>query len=361
MPKSEVGAGSSVYPVDAVPECGYHTLTSRPICPPIASWAKFLERWNWAVNHQELLSLLHAGYSIPYGRTQWDEKEYESVDRHIFYLIIAYGWEDPGLLRRSDDGDGSYALGYDDQGRVMRKTSAQLRQELAVKAFTMLCLNLFRNTSLYAERSRVEFHSDWVGMILTDKFLPVLMNFFRVTTDAQGRKEVCNLPRAGTTSHPEVHAVDFLLTFTRFLWSWKEEHVDSWRSDEWKDEVTARNREIRARVNTAMPWMVEVLNQLDRLDILKEWTYSLNRPCLAKLREIALRAELQDHRHLVVNKDRRVADLEEACFAGSKAAWFLQRHALLTRVNQRLAWEQQARRDLEEAQRRVEKLSGKGK
>jgi hypothetical protein len=360
MPKSEVGAGSSVWPVDAVPECGYHTLTSRPICPPIPSWAKFLERWNWAVNHQELLSLLHAGYSIPYGKTQWDEREYEPVDRHIFYLRMADGWNDPWSLRRSDDGDGSYALGYDDQGRAIRKTPVQLRLELAVKAFTMLCLNLFRNTSLYAERSRVEFYSDWAGMILTDKFLPVLMNFLRVTTDSLGRKEVCNLPRAGTTSHPEVHAVEFLLNFARFLWGWREEIIESWRDDNWKSEVTARNRETRARVNTAMLWMVEVLNQLDRLDILKEWTHSLNRPCLAKLKEIALRAELQYHRH-PVDKDRRVVDLDEACFAGSKAAWFLQRHTLLTRVNQRLVGEQQARRELEEARRRVNELSGEKK
>jgi len=60
---------------------------------------------------------------------------------------------------------------------------------------------------------------------------------------------------------------------------------------------------------------------LDELNLLHRWILEFDNPCLAKLKEIALRRELSSHRH-PVTEDRKVADIDEACYLGSSAGGF---------------------------------------
>jgi hypothetical protein len=78
--------------------------------------------------------------------------------------------------------------------------------------------------------------------------------------------------------------------------------------------------------------MVEVLVALGRLEVLRKYLLELLEPdpCLAKLKEIALREHFSNH-HNLVREDRPVASLDEACYLGSEAAWLLKEYELMTK------------------------------
>ena len=78
----------------------------------------------------------------------------------------------------------------------------------------------------------------------------------------------------------------------------------------------------RERIEASKVWMVEVLACLGKPELLNPWLSRLSRPCVAKLHEIAMRAELKSYSH-PVNEDRPVANMGEALVAGSAAAWLL--------------------------------------
>ena len=113
---------------------------------------------------------------------------------------------------------------------------------------------------------------------------------------------------------------------------------------------------MRARLDAAKPWMVEVLADLDQLRLLRNWMVVLEPACLAKIEEIALRNNLSRSTHPVV-KDRRVANLDEACFVGSSAGLFLMEQRLRGREHQRLSAILEAERRKEEAERELRKLT----
>jgi len=333
-----------------------HTLLTREI-RPIHNWHEWLAHWQAAKDLQWMESLLHVGFSVPLEQEQYGEKKYDRIDRDIFYFTIADGWADSFLFRLPEDQEKEYKVGHDSNWNVIKKTPSELRQQLAGKAFDMLCSNFFK-VKLGNNRDGFDFPKVWKELIVSERLFPVIQNFFRVE---KGRYsdfvEILNLSlRDDGRSHNERQAVNFLLNLAQFLWTWKEPDT-SWPNSK-EEKTDERLAAMRVRVDTAKPWMIEVLAVLKRLDVLQGWILKLDEACLAKLKEIALSNELKTHQHPVI-KARLVATLDEACYLGSETAWFLKEHELMTKEHKRLGTILEAERKKVEADREIKKLTSK--
>src|SRR3954471_13808541 len=62
---------------------------------PIRDFSEFIKRWQAAITIEEMLGLLHFGFSVPFAE-QKSGNEYDAIDRNTFYFSIAEDWcEDP--------------------------------------------------------------------------------------------------------------------------------------------------------------------------------------------------------------------------------------------------------------------------
>jgi hypothetical protein len=343
-------------------EVAIHTLLTREI-RPIHNWHEWLAYWQATENLEWMESLLHVGFNVSLERSKYGEKVYDRVDRIIFYFTIADGWADDSLLELSTDKNEEYVVGRDAHGNTIRKKQRELRQQLARKAFDMLCPNLFKVELMGGGRHGDQFGEVWERDIVSERLFPVIQNFFRAEKDRYGDNRIRNLSHGWLCerSHSEQQAEIFLLNLAKFVWAWKEPDASfGYRgSDKEEEEIEKRFAEMRIRVDTAKPWMVEVLAKLNRLDALREWILELDAACLAKLKEIAFRTELSKGWRHPVAKYRPVATLDEACFVDSKAAWLIQEHALKTREYKRLTAIREAEWKREEAERSIKELTGK--
>ncbi len=326
-----------------------HDLFSREI-RPIRNWHEFLERWQVAVTLEEMLGLLHAGFNVSsFDQEQHDIWGFQSVDRLTFYFKIADGWVSSMLLRVSAD--------YRIVNYGIQKTSAELRQILARKAFEMLCQHFFRPEEMDGSCRGNRFVKLHFFLINYRVLFPAIQHFFRPEEGLYcGRRIVIrNLSDRRERLHFEKQAIIFLLDLAVFLFGWREQRIENWVNPE---EVSAQNTEIRTWVDSAKLWMIEVLAFLDRLDILNPEILNLDEDCLAKLLEIALRARLDRFYDCYSKKDRLVKNLDEACLADSSAALFLMRQGVVKREHDRLRVIRQAEEELASAQAEIARLKG---
>ena len=328
-------------------EVKIHTTLTREIRPD-SNFHELMERWQAAVTLGDMLGVLHRGYGVSLERWTYDEKEYDEIDRHIFYFTIADGWADHYLLKLPEDGRKEYEAGCD------RKTPSELRQQLARKAFDMLCLNFFKMELIDRGYSGNKPKAEWEETIVSERLFPVIQNFFRAQKAFSGRIEIRNLSRFHEKrSRKERLAVDFLVNLAEFIWGWRELD-DPYFSDD--EKYLGHLASTRARIDTAKPWMVEVLSYLDRLDVLRKWILELNKACLAKLKGIALRNEFTGFGCPVV-KSRPVATVDEACYLGSGAGWLLKEYELKVEEHERLTAILDAERQIEEASQQIKELA----
>jgi len=337
-------------------ETAIHTLLTREI-RPIRNWNEWLARWQAAEDIQWMESLLHVGFSISFER-QYGEREYDRVDRYIFYFTIADGWADDYLLKLKEDEGRTYSVGQDANWNTINKTPSELRQQVARKAFNMLCMNLFKidlgGTDI---RGDGRFDRIWEESIASERLLPVIQNFFRLEESRYGSSiRIRNLSYPGNRRpHNEQQAINFLLNLAKFLWGWKKPNTQFSSN---KDEMDKHFAAKRVCLDAAKPWMTEILVELNELDVLRERILELDDACLAKLREIALHAELSNFRHPVM-EDRSVATLNEACYVDSRSAWLLKVHELKAREDGRLRMIRESEQQKVDADYRIQKLTGK--
>ncbi len=326
-----------------------HPLLSKEV-GPIRNWHEWLEYWNRADNYQWMESLLHTGFNVPLEKMSSEEKEYDELDRYIFYFSVADGWAHHWKSEGSWRDEKEYDIGVRGTNGSSRKfTIPQLRRRLATKAFDILCLNLFRVELRLSGES--EFYWSWERHIASKKLFPVIVNFFRIEKSKFGSgAEIINLSQCfhGEKSHNEQHAVNFLLHLVEFMWECKNNWITSTPATE-RDEMIIR-------VNEAKPWMIEILAELGKLDKLRRWILDLDKTCLSKIKEIAMRNRLTGFRDRGENEDRFVSSLDEACYAGSKAAWFLKEHELMQKESKRLEAIRESERAKWEVDRRREAI-----
>lgn len=327
-----------------------HDLFSRPV-KPIGNWKEWLERWQLAVTLEEMESLLHWGFKAPFEGYGYHDTKHTEVDRLRFYFTIADGWKDNNLLRRGSRlGESVYEVGRDDCGNMCHKTESELRQRVAGKAFDMLCHNFFK---LERHHGRHGFEGDWERVVTAPALFPVIQNFFRAQEAQFGHDvEIRNLPSRDSKSL----VIDFLIALAHFVWGWERHELPTFGTKEQKTEAELYNMTTQDRLDASKPWLVEVLSKLIRLDVIKRWEWQLDAPCLEKLREIAMRAELKQHYHPVA-KDRLVESLDEACYAGSREAWFLKELELKRRERDRLKRILEAQEELATVQQKIKELT----
>ncbi len=231
----------------------------------------------------------------------------------------------------------------------------ELRQQVAQKAFDMLSRNFFKSQAEDALRARRHGEAPWGADIVSGRLLPIISGFFRVEENGAIR----NIFRCDEPEHRMQHVTSFLPTLIRAIFKWEEEEIESWTLK--PEEVAKKNVETRERIDSAKLWAIEVLAGLRKLDLL--WGMygvqpdacgkfvELDEPCLAKLKEIALRNKL-DKYYARVSKDRPVVTLEEACYLGSRAAWFLKKYEVAKTEHERLSAVLEAELERRGAERR---------
>jgi len=343
------------------------TATGNPLLAcdirPIQNWQEWLEHWEIAKTRGDyywMESLLHCGFNV-----RSAGRGYTNTDRYIFYLKVADGWCHSTLLRTlwEDNPSYVYEFGYDSNGHRIYATRLQLRQRLAFKAFNMLCQSLFKTEKKGGGRHLDDFNELWVDDITSEQLFTIIQHFFRVIpTGYNNRHTLINLNPlldlfGKSPSHNERLTIDFLLNLAEFIWEWRDPSK-LFCSDEEKAHIA----NTRLRLDTAKPWMIDVLACLGRLDILTtEQILQFDKACLAKLKEIALQTRLENkgERNHVVVESRRVATVDEACYMGSRAGWLLKQHELLTREDKRLKAIQTAKEQQDRAGRKIKELTSK--
>ncbi|MFA6315286.1 MAG: hypothetical protein WC648_02885 [Candidatus Paceibacterota bacterium] len=334
-----------------------HTHMTREI-RPICDWSEWIELWQRAKRFEEMLGLLHVGLDVPINGYYPDGRSYNGVDRVIFYLKIADGWRNSWLLRLADENQENYVLGQDEFGNKIRKTPSEMRQLLARKAFDILCLNFFK-PELYDKK--MGDHNQTLNYVITEEPLfPAIRNFFRTekATLSEGM-DVRNLPIGDKISHNEERVIKFLLALADFIFDWKkEDYLETYCTAEAQEKAIERNEKKKTAIDTAKPWMIEILSQLDHLEILEKRLLHLDQPSIAELREIALRSRFNDCVD-PVNKDRCARTIDEACYLRSPAAWLLTKRDLILREHRRLTNIKDAEDKQKKAQEKLRQLTSK--
>ena len=329
---------------------------------PIQNWNEFLRRWKRAQrlnSFDEMMGLLHISSRVEMFGYGYNVKNPTELDRLLFYLYYADGWADKDLLKKLVTGLGvekSYRLGYNpDKGIANNKTSAELRQMVAIKSADNLLATLFKT-------SRVEHKgitlSTGTELLLKPQIFSAILNFFRIEKGRYGDNlTIRNYPNKwDSPSHKQEKVRDFLISFSRLIWEWENTETPTWANDDELTSIKKCSEVIQAQLDTAKPWTIEVLSKLGEMRVLRAWLPLFDEACLVKLKEVAMRSSLNKYRH-IVNDDRPVANIDEACFVGSPAAWLLKEHELVTRVENRLRVIREAEDAKAEADRDLQALT----
>jgi hypothetical protein len=351
-----------------VVECSYHTTLSREIRPDW-NWHELItEGWQKARTLRDMLSVLHHGFAVSLQYQNYEEPRYDEIDRLLFYFTQADGWADRYILELPNDDRGlGCFIGYDGNGNKIVKSQSEMRHSVAQKAMEGLCTNFFKKADKVVKSRDEGFSHIWTKLVLSERLFPVIQNFFRAEQVRFGSGlAIRNLPHRGILSedkrsHIEGAIINFLLNLNSLLWLWEKPDTKWWGDQ--KEQADKTFAATQANIELAKPWMVEVLSNLGRLDALEEWILQLDRPCIYKLEEIALRQKLGYHHHVgqYIGDDRFAETLDEACFAGSEAAWFLKRYMLFKKEDKRLRAIRETESQMIEAQQRLQQLAGKRK
>ena len=287
----------------------------------IFNWHHWLTLWAEATTLEQMLGLLHCGFTVSLNK-KYGEPKYEEVDRVAFFLEIADGWADESSLRaKGEDRDReTFTLGYDKNGNPNRYSEAGLRKMIARKAFELLCVNYFNHEPKY----RDEYSSKWSELVVSAKIYPLLQHFFRVVRCDHEQAKLANVGDSWRPTHHDEIVKAFMLNLANFVWEYKLK-TRAWEKRSSEDEQ--KDEEFQARLDASKPWLIEVLRFYDELGRLRKHLLNLDKPCLAKLGELAMRNEIKEWPN-----NRPVANLNEARYVRSKAAWLLAERELNLRM-----------------------------
>ncbi|MFA6295068.1 MAG: hypothetical protein WC666_01435 [Candidatus Paceibacterota bacterium] len=338
-------------------------ITTHPLLlkriRPICNWSEWLEFWQKATTSDEMIQLLDIGLDKPLDRHNNDEQ----IDRIIFYLKIADGWTNHFNLRDFGEDNREYHMGWDENGNAIMKSRSELCQNIATKAFEMLCLKFFKLERVNCYHSKKPNEFFW--SILDDengKLFLAIMHFFR-TEEKYGPGDenvyICNL-NGHIEPEKENMATSFIIKLINFLLDWKEPLIASWKRDPEKIVLTEQNTRIRNIINNAKPQIVEILSSLNRLDILEKYILDFDDLILDKLKEISLRKELKSYSQ-PIKDTRKALDLEEACLAGSKTALLLLRYGISKKAHCKLIEIREAEIAKEIAEQELKELTSSTK
>jgi hypothetical protein len=315
----------------------------------IKNWNQWMKHWRKTETVEEMVGLLHAGFDIPdsYGNSPL-EKSHETeskIDRILFYLSLADGWTSP----------------IKTEGEELNSEKPLMRQEVAEKAFEMLCCNFFGEQPKQhssgdpnlREKDRHITQVEWEKKV-HPLILKALMNFFRVKVTSSNFVTVSNIARHRSNFKL---VRPFLIGLSRFLFTWQKHYVSSFDTKE-SSVAHKTNGQFGKILPEARLWMIEILAHLHEIDELKH--RELDQACVEKIKEIAMREAFETHDSLQVlgvpANRRPVTSLDEACYLGSECAWLLKYRELMDRESARLKALGEAEKKIEAAQREARAL-----
>ncbi len=342
------------------------TQTIRPFqsrrIRPIPNWEGWKKSWDQAEQVQDMCGLLHSGFDQSLHPKNSNSRLRDEWKPLVLYLDVADGWNDyfPGLLAQDET---KYYFPLEDESPGdANKNETELRRIVSEKAHEVLMQRYFKTVLL---RERYCEDKDWLRKwepVMTPEFLAQIVHFYRPEPRMSGEIRIRNLSRLnGNTklSHHEEVAIAFLHRLFEFIWTWRGEEVHSYHKEVQKIEIAERNKPRREAFDKARPWAIEVLNYLNSLHILHQRIYSLDEACLAKLREIALRAEIKED--FYESETRPATTLREAVLAHSPAAEFLILRQIKVEEKARIDQIVKARKKGAEAQQEIAELTGAAK
>jgi hypothetical protein len=279
-----------------------HILLQRELERDL-DWERWKKRWNEVKTPEELIGLLHCGFSV--------SAQYPAgyVDRVCFYLNVADGYSESESFFLSPS-ERERGLVSDRLERAFKK-----RQAVAMKAWTMLCDHFFKKSE---DRER----TTWPNLVIEKPIFEKLLWFFGPLEEIGGRD---NFPPRSSEKHDDLTALVFLFEFVRFAWEFvcRDRHSGE------------RDEKIREMFRAERPRLVRILECIGELDFLLR-REDIDESVLGKLKEMALRKYLWF--------DKKYRTIPEAIYEGSEAA----RVYLLLRVKQ---GEEKRRERFKEAER----------
>ena len=290
-------------------ESGRHVLLEKGVITHIKNWEEWKECWQGEDQAEYLNSLLHFGFNIPVN-------EEEAAERLCLYLEIADG------ISRSSNFVKENEEGEDEFFRLIRlrasnpcktfvqhehengiKTRAEFRKMLAKKAFQVLCLKFFKNTS------KEDYLPSWYEGLLNPSALAKLFWFFRPENSWYSIED-----------HYEKIVYNFAYDFCIFIWNCANGRA----VDKYFFFSQKIHKEDILLFQSVSPDVITVLNRIGKLDFLlyKNRYQEVSEDCLNRLEELALNKKLSLPKidSSWQNEDRKPKDIEEACFGGSQAA-----------------------------------------
>lgn len=272
------------------------------------SWREWLEKWNQTTEKRDLISLLHVGFdfgNVP-GLGMVIREE---MDRFLFYLNIANGWNSGGY----------YHYANDDPRPRFPPDEWISRSKISKKAFDMLCVYSFKE---WIEAGDGRKHLD--SRYNSEFLLPVLMHFFgRKSRDGDFRIYNISYGSLSRLSNNEMVAQKFLFKLIDNIWNWERRYVNTFKSHQVEEAQSEESKQTALRLRAARPWSIEVLNCLGQLDKLNN-IEDLGEECEVKLTEIAMRCRIAPRGERI----RPVKNFEEALKAKDSAAWFLHKYRM---------------------------------
>ncbi len=305
----------------------------------ISSWEKWKELW-LASTHAEIKhSLLHFGWATGGG-----------TEKVCLYLDLADGYMDQDNFGLPEEKTRSWQFNKCDMDTPLGRFeyASQLRRAVSIKAFQVLCQKFFKNTST---ESRQRDQPSWLHWLKEDVVLEKVLWFLR-TEGSPGDLSLRNIPRHfdDCDNHQRVLR-EFAFGISMLALGLTCLKIGD-------KDCYFRDGTVEGKLRKRHPEIVELLNGLGGLNLLlderKNSQRELSEAGLAKLREIALRERWI---HSPQHEKRKPVSIEEASYAGSKAA----QTYLLLQVNNKVQekLEEIARQKYlaEEAQRKIKELS----
>lgn len=281
-----------------------HPLAS--VKETIGTWSRWKERWSVTKNVEEMLGLLHCGFTVTVsGR--------EGIERICFYLDIADGHTSLLNFRFPSS-----------QQRFFGEDMSKIRQSIARKAFEIVTNAVFKN------RSKGGDHPSWLWLVDYPELVDKVLWFFRTEEDRPCIKNAGSYDVENTVYSEIVHV--FLSKFVTQRWCFAN----------FIEYASNHDRVIQRQLRERRPRFIEILWGIGELEKLFSRNYELDKACLAKLEELAFRQSLQlptkKEDRFGVSWDeryRKPISLAEAHYGGSMPAIVLTHRRIVAEEQKR--------------------------
>lgn len=170
-----------------------------------AVWKKKLEE---TTDYKEIVSCLHYGLD----EIMREDEGFSFSDTIKLYFDYSYGYDYYGSFSNRGEGmEDEVIVPFEEQGRSVYKNRKSLRQEIAKKAFSILCQKFLKDKTNGNNFLNSNYKPSWWFTLLDEDngILSKVIEFFSFDK---------NIPQKDTDSHAEKIVIDFLYKLSTSAW-----------------------------------------------------------------------------------------------------------------------------------------------